>query len=365
MATPLRSANPQPSDLQFSHFGVLDAGAQSKSSVLTAVGLNVTLALIAIIISAAAVKRGIEKTKLENLTYVAVKPPEPLPKPVVKIIPPKVMPEIPKPVEPKIVLPKVEVVEAPKPIHMESPKPLPVVTPAPPKVVVAAAAPKPTTVNLGKAASVVNNDTHPTAVALGSATNPIAPSNRPAVANAVNLGQRGLSGMPATNSGGGPPSTSVNLGSGQPNGSMGGGGARAVAGVKLGGVTGGTPGGTGNGVGTRPQQVALGQAPPPPAATPTSLARTVSKGPQVIYKPKPVYTADATAAKIEGVVSVRIRVASSGAVSVVGVTAGLGHGLDQSAVQAVQGTRFKPAMDAGGNPVDWEGVVNISFQMAG
>jgi TonB family protein len=87
-------------------------------------------------------------------------------------------------------------------------------------------------------------------------------------------------------------------------------------------------------------------------------------GPQVIYKPKPEYTPQATAAKVEGVVSVKIRVAANGAVTVLGVTNGLGYGLDQSAVRAVQGTRFRPAVDANGNPTDWEGVVNISFQMA-
>ena len=365
MATPLRSANPQPQDLQFTHFGVLNTGSQGKGSLFTAIGLNVLLALIAIIISAAAVKRGIERNRLESLTYVAVKPPEPLPKP--KVVLPKVPPTPPvvKPVEPRVVLPKVEPVEAPKPIPVPAPKPTPAVAPAPPKLVEAAAAPKPMPVNLGKSASVVNHDVHPTAVALGSASNPIAPSSRPATA-AVNLGQRGLPGMPSANNGGGPPASAVNLGSGQPNGSMGGTGSRAIAGVKLGGVTGGTPGGTGNGIGSRPAQVSLGQAPPPPTATTASLAKApVQKGPQVLFKPRPVYTPEATAARIEGVVSVRIRVASSGAVSVVGVTAGLGHGLDQSAVRAVEGTRFKPAVDASGNPVDWEGVVNISFQMAG
>ena len=51
--------------------------------------------------------------------------------------------------------------------------------------------------------------------------------------------------------------------------------------------------------------------------------------------------------------------------TVLGVTNGLGHGLDESAVRAVQATRFRPAVDSNGSPVDWEGVVNISFQMAG
>lgn len=365
MAKPLRSLNPQPADMQFTHFGVLDSGAQSKSSLFTSIGLNVLLAVIAVILGAAA-KKTMDQRKLDNLTFVATKPPEPLPKPIPKVVPPKPLPKplITPPVEPKIVLPKVTPVEVPKPVPVAMPKPLPMVTPAAPKVVVAAAAPKPMDVHLGQSASVVNHDAHPSAVALGSASNPIAPSNRPAT-SAINLGQSGLAGMPASNSGRGPASAAVNLGSGQPNGSMGGSGARAVAGVKL-GVTGGTPGGSGNGVGTRAAQISLGQAPPPPpAATASVKAAPARSGPQVLYKPRPAYTAEATAAKVEGVVSVRIHVSSSGAVSVIGVTNGLGYGLNESAIRAVQATRFRPAQDAGGNPVDWEGVVNISFQMAG
>jgi TonB family protein len=363
MAKPLRSANPHPQDIQFTHFGVLDTGGQSKSSLFTAITINVLVALIAIIISAAAVKAKIANDKLKEVTFVSVKP---LPKPPPpKIVPPKPVPLPPeiKPVEPKIVLPKLTPPVLPKPMPVAQPKPLPVVTPAPPKVMVAAAAPKPVNVHLGQSASVVNHDVHPSAVALGSANNPIAPSNRPAT-SAVNLGQRGLAGMPSSNTGGGPPSTRVNLGSGQPNGSMSGGGPRAIAGVKL-GVTGGTPGGTGNGLGTRPAQISLGQAPPPPPSRSINLEHPPARmGPQVIFKPKPEYTPAATAAKVEGVVSVRIRVAANGSVTVLGVTNGLGYGLDQSAIRAVQGTRFRPAVDASGNPTDWEGVVNISFQMA-
>ena len=363
MAKPLRSLNPQPTDMQFKHFGVLDTGAQSKTSLFTSVTVNIVLAVIAVILGAAA-KKTMDQHKLDNVTFVATKPPEPLPKP--KIVPPKPLPKplIPKPVEPKISLPKLTPVEIPKPIPVAAPRPLPIVTPAAPKVVIAAAAPKPLDVHLGQSASVVNHDVHPSAVALGSASNPIAPSNRPS-ASAINLGQRGLAGMPSTNTGGGPPSQSVNLGSGQPNGGIGGSGARAVAGVKL-GVTGGTPGGTGNGVGTRAAQVSLGQAPPPPAAA-AALAKAAPArlGPQVLYKPKPAYTPEATAAKVEGVVSIRIHVSAGGSVLVIGVTNGLGYGLNESAIRAVQATRFRPAQDASGIPVEWEGVVNVSFQMAG
>ena len=351
-------------DNQFKDFGVLNDGSQSKASLFTSVTINIVMLLIAVIIGAAA-KKTMDRKKLENLTYVVPlkevpKPPPPVIK-APKIPPP---PPIVKPVEPKIVMPEVKI-EAPKPVPikpMEQPKPA--VLPAPPAPKVAAAAPLPVKVNLGQSASVVNHDAHPSAVALGSANNPIAPSNRPAT-SAINLGQRGLAGMPSSNTGGGPPASAVNLGSGQPNGSMGGRSGTAVQGVRL-GVNNGTPGGRGNGIGSRPETVQLGQATPPPNLGHVQTEHPpVRTGPQVLYKPRPAYTAEATAMHLEGTVSVRIKVSSSGAVSVVGVTDGLGHGLDESAIHAVQATRFKPAMDASGNPTDWEGVVKISFQMAG
>ncbi len=355
-------------DIQFKDFGVLNSGSQSKASLFTSVSLNAVLVMIAIILGAAA-KKTMDRQKLENLTYVSTirpEPPKPLPP---KLIPPKPvvkLPEIPKTIEPKILKPEVKI-EAPKPVPM---KPMeaakPVVVPAAPKLVVASSAPVPTPVHLGQSASVVNHDTHPAPVALGTANNPIAPSNRPATA-AVNLGQRGLAGMPSTNSGGGPPAQAVSLGSGQPGGSLNARGSAAIVGVKLGGVTNGTLGATnGNGVGSRPAAVQLGQVEPTPSLGRVHAEHLPTRsGPQVIFKPRPTYTAEATAMHLEGTVSVRIRVSSSGGVSVVGVTNGLGHGLDESAVRAVQMTRFKPALDSSGNPTDWEGVVNISFQMAG
>jgi hypothetical protein len=51
-------------------------------------------------------------------------------------------------------------------------------------------------------------------------------------------------------------------------------------------------------------------------------------------------------------------------VQVLGVVQGLGHGLDESAIEAAKATRFRPAVDASGNPVDWEGVVLVKFQLS-
>lgn len=363
MAKPLHSAETQPQDIQFKHFGVLNAGSQSKSSMITSITANVLLALILLIIGTAA-KKTMDK-HLKEVSYVVPlkeKPPEPI-RP--KIVPPKIVPPKPviKPPEPKIVLPEVKIVEPPKVMPVMEPKPVPIVVPAPPKLVVAAAAPKPVAVSLAQSASLVNHDAHPSAVALGHPDSLIHPSNAPGVA-AVNLSQRGLGGMPSTNTGGGPPSAKVSLGSGQPDGSLGGTGARAVQGVKLGGVTNGTGTTPGNGVGMQARQVSLGGAPPPPGPAAAMVRTPARTAPQVLFKPKPAYTSEATAKHIEGTVSVRIKVSAGGVVTVVGVSSGLGYGLDESALRAAQGIRFKPAVDATGNPIDWEGVVNINFQIA-
>jgi TonB family protein len=107
--------------------------------------------------------------------------------------------------------------------------------------------------------------------------------------------------------------------------------------------------------------VAVVPAMPKPAGPATAAVHT---GPKVVFKPRPEYTAEARALHLEGTVSVRLRVSAAGTVQVLGVASGLGHGLDQAAENAVRGTRFQPAVDAAGHPVDWEGVVNVAFQLA-
>ncbi|WP_263368346.1 energy transducer TonB [Edaphobacter bradus] len=364
MAKPLRSDDPAPPSMQFTHFGVLNDGNQSKGSLFTSVTVNIVIAVVVCILGAAAKKTMDKRNKLTSLVEPIpikkvepepVRPkiiPKPLPTPpVVKVEPPKIkMPEIKLPDPPKI-----------QEVKMQQ---APVVLPAPPKLVQPPPAPK--VVNLAQAmpASVPNNSPHPSAVALGQANNPIAPSNRPA-ASAINLGQRGLAGMPASNTGAGAHATAVNLGSGSPGSQNMNGhdnAANAVKGVKL-GVAGGT--GPLNAPGRVAGPVNLGQNTPPPMPKPTAPTQTARSAPKVLFKPKPEYTAEALKLHIEGTVSVRLRVSSSGAVQVLGVISDLGHGLGESAVRAVQATRFQPATDASGQPVDWEGVVNVAFQLAG
>ena len=344
--------------MQFSHFGVLNDGKQSRASLFTSITLNVIIALVVIIIGAAAKKTMDRRQKLTSLV-------EPIPIKKVEEIKPKPKPLPPTPkikVEPpKIKLPdQAKLPDPPKLPEVKMNQPVPVITPAPPKQVTPPPAPK--VVNLGQAMpATVMATNHPAAVALGQQTNPIAPSNRPAT-SAVNLGNRGMAGMPASNTGMG--ATKVSLGSGSPTSSdMAGTGTRAVQGVKL-GVTGGT--GPMNSTGKVAGPVNLGQvqqaALPKPAAPVVASAKSA---PKVLFKPKPEYTAEAIKMHLEGVVAVRLKVNPDGGVQVLGVTSGLGHGLDEAAVRAVQGTRFKPATDATGSPVEWEGVVNVAFQLAG
>ncbi len=337
----------------------MQTGKQGRGSVFTAVVINVTILVIAAILSAAA-KKVSERHKLTMLTApIPVKPLEPKPEPPK----PKILPKPPviPPEPPKIKIPETKLPDVPKPpeIKMETPKPV-VLQPAPPKLV--QPPPAPVKVNLGhaQAASVVNNSPTPSAVSLGKTDNPIAPMQGPAT-SPVNLGQRGMQGMPP-GSGMGPASTKVNLGSGSPNGKLGGtdNASRPVQGVKL-GVAGGT--GPLNSTGRVAGPVNLGQTTPPPMPKPMGPAQvSATTPPKVLFKPKPEYTEEARKLHLEGTVYVKVRVAASGAVQVLGVSSGLGHGLDEAAVRVVQGMKFSPAM-SNGQPVEWSGVVNVGFQM--
>lgn len=362
MAAPLRSANPGPAQsMQFSHFGVLDAGSQSKASAVSSLVINLLAAFVVIVISAAATKQTIESNK--HLTQLIIpldkKPPEPI-KP--KIVPPK--PKLPQlaVVQPKIIPPPVKMPEPPKPVEVKMDTPKPVLAPAPPKQIIAMAAPKP--VNLGRpqAASIPNNDPHPSAVALGHTDSPLKDLHGPAV-SPVNLGG-GMPGMNPANTGHGPAATKVVMGSGSPDSTS----IRGNGVVAVNGIPHGVPGGTGplNSTGRVAGPVNLGQTQQPAAAKPVEAAAAAQvKAPKVIFKPKPVYTAEAIQKHVEGTVTVHIRVLPNGSVEFLGVVNGLGYGLDDSARKAVLATKFEPATDSSGHPVAWDGIVNVAFQLAG
>jgi TonB family protein len=102
----------------------------------------------------------------------------------------------------------------------------------------------------------------------------------------------------------------------------------------------------------------------PSLARATAAAAVVKTLPaEITYKPRPAYTEEGRQLKIEGEVLLDVVFSANGQIRVVKVVHGLGHGLDESAVQAAQKIQFKPAM-RDGQPADFEAVLHIVFQLA-
>jgi TonB family protein len=84
---------------------------------------------------------------------------------------------------------------------------------------------------------------------------------------------------------------------------------------------------------------------------------------QILSKPNPVYTEEARQLKLEGEVLLEIMFGANGQLHVNRVVRGMGHGLDESAINAANKMRFRPAM-RNGQPVDSMAIVHVIFQLA-
>ena len=98
------------------------------------------------------------------------------------------------------------------------------------------------------------------------------------------------------------------------------------------------------------------------AARPTT-AIAAATGPQILEKPRPVYTEEARRLQIEGEVQLEVQFRASGEVRIMRVIRGLGYGLDENAAQAARTIRFLPAK-RDGQAVDSTATVHIIFQLA-
>jgi TonB family protein len=84
---------------------------------------------------------------------------------------------------------------------------------------------------------------------------------------------------------------------------------------------------------------------------------------EILSKPKPVYTDAARSLKLEGDVVLDVTFEATGRVVVLGIAQGLGHGLDEAAVEAAKKIRFNPARrDA--RPVDHTAKLRVVFRLA-
>lgn len=119
---------------------------------------------------------------------------------------------------------------------------------------------------------------------------------------------------------------------------------------------------------------------PGAAAAPTPTARVEKAAPkalapkpadaceEALVKPKPravtqpAYTTGAREANVEGKVRVEVSVAADGSVQSARVLAGLGHGLDEKALEAARRATFEPATRCG-KPVSATFVIAFRFTL--
>ena len=128
------------------------------------------------------------------------------------------------------------------------------------------------------------------------------------------------------------------------------------------------PGGPGYGNGTGGAQGARGTlASDGPRsngpATPAAGTGGSSTGVAILSKPNPSYSTEARTMKLEGDVVLEVVFLASGQLQVIRVVSGLGHGLDEGAIQAARLIRFRPAQ-RDGQPVDFHARVRIEFRLA-
>ena len=91
---------------------------------------------------------------------------------------------------------------------------------------------------------------------------------------------------------------------------------------------------------------------------PGTSRRTADRGRQI----KSGELEEARKLRIEGEVLLEVVFASTGKLRVVRVVHGLGHGLDEAAIQAAEQIHFKPAL-RDGQPADSNAVLHILFQL--
>ena len=355
-------------------FQPLDAGRKSPASAAASIVVHILVVAVLILAPVAMVTKVIKPK--ETITYLAPKPLEEY-KPPVKVVLPKIKFKamvLPPTVKPVVKLPEIKVIEPPKiiPPPIDPPKvvlnnpvvaPIPKVEPPPVKREVKTdvfATPNTVATNLSQKSPVkdVKTDTFGTQAAAGGAKSPthsvqtggfgdpngVAPSK-----NSTNKGVvMAAFGSP-----------DLPVGSGK-----GGGGGKAVVGSAGfgGGFTSAGPGGNGKSLGAVKSSgfgetvaAATGKKDTPVAPKETQV--------EILSKPKPAYTAQARELKIEGQVALEVTFTANGAVRVLRVLKGLGHGLDEAAEQAASSIRFKPATRDGA-AVDSTNRVYIVFQLS-
>jgi len=275
----------------------------------------------------------------QPITYINPPPPTPPPPPPPPT--PKVKPRVPPPPEPKPKVPK------PKQIEVEPP----VLNPRQPHIFLVL---KP---EVRKAHTVevkpveLKQVIQPMEIVLTSGG-----PKRPEVKTA-NLNP----GPPAPATVAAPANKVQTGGFGDPNGVPGPGNPNKAGNINQAGSP-NLPGGPGSGNGTGGAQGLRGTVASDGSGMGAPSAGNASSGVAILYEPNPAYTNEARVLKMEGDVVLEVVFLASGQVQVTRVVSGLGHGLDEAAIQAAKQIRFKPAK-RNGQAVDFPAHVRIEFRL--
>lgn len=358
------------SDRQLATFGLLPEPEGRNKSFAVSLAINASAVALVLILSIYFVHTKVVQQKLDAtqllMPITPVKPVRPVIRPKVPIVPPT--PDLLNRIAPKFTYRPAPAEVQPKMarVHMNNMS-APVLPPYRPDSVALPPQPKvgafqasiPTAVanNMGKTSTKTGGFGDP----MGVHANPNAtrPGTIAAYGN-FNAAVGDASGSGAARKGkvGG-----VNFGSGYANGVPGGTGHGngKVASVGFGN---GVEGGTGNGPRGSVKQGDFGNNVAAAGTPKMQIASSSNEtSVQVISHPQPAYTAEATQMKIQGDVVLEVRFSADGRVEVIRVVRGLGHGLDQEAIQIAKETRFKPATKDG-KPVDTTTYYHIHFQLA-
>lgn len=85
--------------------------------------------------------------------------------------------------------------------------------------------------------------------------------------------------------------------------------------------------------------------------------------PTCLYCPDPKFSEEARKAKHQGTVTLRVIVTAEGKATNISVVKGLGLGLDEKAIEAVQSWQFKPALGPNGKAVPVWVLVEVTFRL--
>jgi TonB family protein len=369
-----KRTGPMPTEdiLNRDNFGLLPEAEFRWASFGAATITNLTIGALVIFIAMNELHRQVQLKHFQSTSLVFPSEPPPIVKPPaipkVKVTPPPPV-EMAKLAPPKLAIPKIEPpkpIEMPKPVKMDVPTPA--LPPPPPKAVAPAPQPKLANFATNNPTPVANNTVAPTPKT-GGFGNPVGVKANPNADRTATIAAAGFAtAAPGAAAGAG----AARLGSAKSTNAFGSGVANGVAGGtskgtvasagfangSIGGKAGGVIGGTvssGNFGG--PQYGGSGAAP--------AVAKTESSlvPPEVTSEPRPQYTHEARDARIQGDVTLRVIFKATGQVIVLGVTQGLGHGLDEEAKRVAEQIRFKPAMK-NGQAVDHTTLIHITFQLA-